>query len=142
VTRFEGDYRRLQVECAQELYGAMGVTRDDKKGRLDAMVQNYAFFGAPHVAFVCMERTFDIGVALDVGMYMQTLMLALWSRGVGSCAQAALAAHEEITRELLDIPEHLRILCGLSFGYEDPRVPANRARQARDAIDRNVRFFE
>src|SRR5690606_5110884 len=89
VTRFEGDYRRLQVDCARELYGAMGVERDDVKGRLDAIVRNYEFFDAPHVAFICMERTFDIGVALDVGMYIQTLMLGLWSRGVGSCAQAA-----------------------------------------------------
>jgi nitroreductase len=141
VMRFEGDYRRLQVECAQSLYGAMGVARDDLKGRLDAVVRNYEFFGAPHVAFVCMEEGFDVGVALDVGMYIQTLMLALWSRGIGSCAQAALASHVEITRHLLEIPENLRVLCGLSFGYEDESVPANRTRQARDATDRNVRFF-
>jgi nitroreductase len=141
VMRFEGDYRRLQVECAQELYGAMGVARDDIKGRIDAVVRNYEFFDAPHVAFICMEQTFDIGVALDVGMYIQTLMLALWSRGIGSCAQAALASHHDITREMLEIPHTLRVLCGLSFGYEDESVPANRTRQARDATDRNVRFF-
>jgi nitroreductase len=141
VMRFEGDYRRLQVECAQSLYGAMGVARDDIKGRLDAVVRNYEFFDAPHVAFICMEQTFDISVALDVGMYIQTLMLALWSRGIGSCAQAALASHDGVTRELLEIPESLRVLCGLSFGYEDESVPANRTRQARDQVDRNVRFF-
>ena len=141
VFRFEGDYRRLQIECAQVLYGAMGVARDDVQGRAEAIVRNYEFFGAPHAAFVCMHESFDVGVALDVGMYVQTLMLALWSRGVGSCAQAALASHEQITREILGIPDDLRILCGISIGYEDESVPANRARQAREPIDRNVRFF-
>lgn len=141
VTRFEGEYRRLQVECARELYGAMGVARDDVKGRVAAILRNYEFFDAPHVAIVCMERSFGVGVALDVGMYLQSLMLALWSRGISSCAQAALASHEEISRELLGIPESLRILCGVSFGYEDPEVDANRARQGRDAVEGNVRFL-
>lgn len=140
VDDFFGSYRDKQVACAVELYGKMGVERGDRMGRLKAMVRNFEFFDAPQVAYVCMAKSFGIGVALDVGMYVQTLMLAMESRGISSCAQAALRAFPELAAEQLGIPEDEQILCGLSFGYEDPDVPANQTRQPRDPISSNVFF--
>ncbi len=137
---FPEPYKRLQVDCAIALYEEMGVDRYDKLGRQRAFLRNYELFDAPHVAIVCMEKSFGVGVALDVGMYVQTLMLALWARGVRSCPQASLRIYPQIVRRELEIPENLRILCGVSFGYEDESVPANRTRQTRQAIDRNVFF--
>lgn len=142
VDAFPDDYRRLQVDCAVALYREMGVARGDHAGRAKALLRNFELFDAPHVAIVCMEKQFGLGVALDVGMYVQTLMLALWARNVGSCAQASLRQYPGILRDELNIPHHLRILCGVSFGYEDPSVPANRCRQPREPIDRNVTFIE
>lgn len=142
VDAFFGTYRDKQVACAVELYGKMGVARDDREGRKRAMLRNFELFDAPHVAFVCMARSFGIGVALDVGMYVQTLMLAMRSRGIGSCAQAALRAFPEVAAEHLGIPDDEQILCGLSFGYEDPSVPANQTRQPRDPIASNVFFVD
>jgi len=85
VDDFFGAYRDKQVACAVELYGNMGIARDDRAGRKRAMLRNFEFFDAPHVAYVCMAKSFGIGVALDVGMYVQTLMLAMQSRGIASC---------------------------------------------------------
>lgn len=138
VDDFFGAYRDKQVACAVELYGNMGIARDDRAGRKRAMLRNFEFFDAPHVAYVCMAKSFGIGVALDVGMYVQTLMLAMQSRGIASCAQAALRAFPEVACMHLGIPDDEQILCGLSFGYEDPSVPANQTRQPRDPISRNV----
>jgi nitroreductase len=140
VDDFFGAYREKQVACAVELYGKMGIARDDRPGRAWAMLRNFEFFDAPHVAYVCMSKRFGIGVALDVGMYVQTLMLAMQSRGISSCAQAALRAFPEVAAEHLGIPEDEQILCGLSFGYEDRDVPANQTRQPRDPIANNVVF--
>ena len=140
VNTFYGTYREKQVACAVELYGKMGVERHDRVGRAKAMLRNFEFFDAPHVAYVCMAKSFGIGVALDVGMYVQTLMLAMQSRGISSCAQAALRAFPEVAAKHLGIPDDEQILCGLSFGYEDPDVPANQTRQPRDPISSNVFF--
>jgi len=140
VDEFVGAYRDRQVACAVELYGKMGIARDDRAGRLKAALRNFEFFDAPHVAYICMARSFGIGVALDVGMYVQTLMLAMQSRGIGSCAQAALRAFPELAAAHLGIPDDEQILCGLSFGYEDPTVPANQTRQPRDPLHSNVFF--
>ncbi len=140
VDEFFGGYREKQIACAVELYGKMGVERGDRVGRFNASLRNFEFFDAPHVAYVCMAKSFGIGVALDVGMYVQTLMLAMQSRGISSCAQAALRAFPELAAEHLAIPDDEQILCGLSFGYEDPDVPANQTRQPRDPITSNVFF--
>ena len=138
VDQFPGDYRRLQVECAVALYREMGIARDDHAGRFQALLKNFEFFSAPHVAIVCMEKHYGRGVALDVGMWVQTFLLALWSRGIGSCAQAALRQYPDILRRELAIPDNLRILCGISFGYEDPAVPANHCRQTREPLEANI----
>ncbi|MGB5548300.1 MAG: nitroreductase [Polyangiales bacterium] len=140
VDDFRGGYRDKQVACAVELYGKMGIERGDKAGRLKAMLRNFEFFDAPHVAYICMDKSFGIGVALDVGIYVQTLMLAMQSRGIGSCAQAALRAYPDLVAAQLGIPDDEQILCGLSFGYEDATVPANQTRQPRDPISSNVVF--
>ena len=136
---FDG-YRQKQIDCAVELYGHMGVARHDKEGRFSASLRNFEFFDAPHVAYICMSKSFGIGVALDVGMYVQSLMLLMWSRGIASCPQAALRSYPAIVGEHLGVPEDEQILCGLSFGYEDVEVPANRTRQPRDAVSANVHW--
>jgi nitroreductase len=140
IDEFLGGYRDKQIACAVELYGKMGIARDDRVGRLNASLRNFQFFDAPHVAYICMAQSFGIGVALDVGMYVQTLMLAMQSRGISSCAQAALRSFPELVAEHLGIPDDEQILCGLSFGYEDPAVPANQTRQPRDPLTNNVFF--
>jgi nitroreductase len=142
MDRFRDEYRERQVECALEMYGRMGIERDDMAGRFAAHLRNFEFFDAPHVAIVCMDASFGVGVAIDVGMYVHSLMLLLWSRGIGSCAQASLRAYEDITREELGIPESQRVVCGLSFGYEDGDVPANQTRQARQPLEQNVTLLE
>jgi nitroreductase len=139
---FEGSYRRLQVDCAVTMYREMGIARDDYEGRMRAALRNFELFDAPHVAIVCMQKKFGLRVALDVGAYVQTLLLALWSRGVASCAQASLSSYPTIIRRELSIPDDLRIMCGISFGYEDTSVPANRTRQSRDPVSENVSFID
>ena len=138
---FSGEYRTLQVECAVALYNAMGVERNDHEGRLRGLRRNYEFFDAPHVMVICMDRSFGMGVALDVGIYVQTLMLLMQSRGIATCAQASLRHYPEVLREELGIPAEQRVLCGLSFGYEDPATPANAARQTRRPLENNVTFL-
>jgi len=142
MDRFEGDHRRLQIECASEMYGHMGVARGDMAGRLRAARRNFELFDAPHVAIVCMLKSYGLGVALDVGMYVQTLMLAMASRGIGSCAQASLRQYPTLIRAHLGIADDLRIMCGVAFGYEDVNVPVNRTRQHRESLASNVTFLD
>jgi nitroreductase len=125
-------------ELGTLVYGAMGVARDDDAGRAVASRRNYAFFDAPMVGILCMHRELGLTDAVGVGMYLQTLVLALTARGIGTCVQAALTTYPEVIRRELAIPDELVILCGLSLGYADPDFPANHLKIPKQPVEKNV----
>lgn len=135
-----GIYRDRQYDAAAQLYGAIGVARHDREGRQAAYLRNHAFFNAPHAVFIFLQDPYDTREAADIGMYAQTLMLILTSRGIGSCAQGALGLYPPIVRAHLGLPEDHRLLFGISFGYEDRADPANAARVGRTELDEAVVF--
>jgi nitroreductase len=88
-----------------------------------------------------MHRDLHYVDSLGVGMFLQTLVLALTARGPGTCVHLAIAGYPEIVHEQLNIPEELMILCGLAVGYSDPDFLANQLRIGRNAIEKNVVFL-
>lgn len=140
--KFDGEYRRRQVECAVELYNNMGIGREDTAGRMRASLRNFEMFDAPHVCFIGMDKRFGASVAIDVGMYVQNLMLSMTAHGVASCAQGSMRYYPDLVREAFNLDPQTNILLGISFGYEDPEVPANKTRVGRDNIEQCVVFAE
>jgi len=137
---FDGVYRKRQVDCAVELYNNMGIGRDDKMGRMRATLRNFELFDAPHVCFIGMDKSFGVTVALDVGMYIQSLMLVMTAHGIGSCAQGSMRYYPDDVREVFGVGENTAILLGISFGYEDESVAANKTRVGRAPLGENVVF--
>ena len=140
LPKFEGVYRTRQVDCAVELYNNMGIARDDHMGRMKATLRNFELFDAPHVVFIGMRREFGVTFALDVGMYIQTLMLVMTAHGIGSCAQGSMRYYPDDVREVFGVPAEIGIVLGISFGYEDSAVAANRTRIGRAPLAENVVF--
>jgi len=140
VSRWEGEYRQRQVDCAVALYNEMGIARDDKEGRHLAIRRNFELFDAPHIVFLGMNRDFGATISLDVGIYAQTLMLTMHAFGIGSCAMGSMRAYPELVREAFGLGEDTGILLGISFGYEDPDVDANRTRTVREPLSNAVIF--
>lgn len=140
LPKFEGLYRTRQVECAAALYNEMGIKREDHMGRMKATMRNFELFDAPHVVFIGMQKQFGITVALDVGIYIQTLMLVMTAHGIGSCAQGSMRYYPDDVREVFGLPDDIGIVLGISFGYEDESVPANRTRVGRAPLGENVVF--
>ena len=52
-------YRSRQVDCGMTLYKEMGIARDDKVGRRMALLRNFEFFDAPHIAFFLYGKGFS-----------------------------------------------------------------------------------
>lgn len=125
-------------ELGAQVYGAMGIARGDKVARAAAVLRNYEFFGAPMVGFIFMHRELGLVDAVGIGMYLQTLVLGLTARGIGTCVQAALATYPEVVRRELDIPEEFTLLCGMALGYADPDFPANHIRTPRQNVEHHV----
>ncbi len=137
---FKDEYRVRQIECAVALYSKMNIGRDDKEGRMRAVLRNFEFFDAPHIAFIGMSPDFGTTVAIDVGMFAQTLMLTMVSFGLHSCPMGTMRNYPDRVREAFEIEDGTKILFGISFGYGDSAVAANETRTTRDDISANIVF--
>ena len=138
---FYGEYRRRNDALGKAYYEAMNVMREDKEGRARAGARNYSFFDAPQAAFLFMPSFGDnVRVAGDIGMYGQTFLLSLAARGLGGIPQTALGFFAGTIREFLGIPDELKLLFGISFGYPDDDAPGNRIRMDRVPIETSVTF--
>ena len=142
TTGIPESYLPLRRELGALVYGSMGVARHDTEGRRLAQLRNWEFFRAPVGAVVCMHRDLGTVDGIGVGMFLQTLVLALTQRGLGTCVQVSVAAYPEILRAHLGIPEDLRVLCGMSIGYPDPAFPANNLVTPRNPVESNVVFLD
>jgi nitroreductase len=120
----------------------MGIGLQDTEKHRAAVLRNWEFFRAPLAGVVCMHRELGPPDAMSVGMFVQTLLLALTELGLGSCVEVSIAGYPEIVRAELAIPEELSILCGLAVGYPDPEFAANKLNIGRQPILENVVFLE
>jgi nitroreductase len=80
--------------------------------------------------------------ALSVGMFLQTLLLALTERGLGSCVEVSIAGYPEIVRAQLGLPTELSILCGLAVGYPDPEFPQINCTSAESPLGSALVFLD
>ena len=141
--KFTGDYKSRQICSAVGLWEHQGVTRDDHKKRAWSWMRNFQFFDAPHIAFIFVTDEFPelVRLAGDVGMYSQTLMLAMADAGIGSCPQTSVSCFPDLVREELGIASNFKLLLGLSFGYVDESDNANNLRTERDPLEKTTTFY-
>jgi nitroreductase len=140
VPELPESFAHLRRELGALLYGTMGISRHDAEARRLAVLRNWEFFRAPMAGIVCMHRDLDYVDAVGVGMFLQTFLLALTARGLGSCVQVSLAGYPDVLREHLGIGDEMRILCGVSIGYADPEFAANHLNVPRNPLDGNIVF--
>ena len=130
-SRYEGIYRERRKVCGVQLYQAAGIGREDKASALQQSLENFRFFGAPHVALITTEQDLGVYGAVDCGLYVANFMLAAHNYGVASIAQAALAAYPDFIRGQFSLEPTRKFICGISFGYADSAHRLNGYRTAR-----------
>ncbi|ACT07963.1 nitroreductase [Dickeya chrysanthemi Ech1591] len=141
MDHFYGAYGERKNAQGKAYYEAMNIARDDKEGRRRAVAYNYSFFNAPHVALLFMPTFGDnVRVAGDIGMYGQTFLLSLAAHGLGGIPQTSLGFFAGPIRGFLGIPDNLKLLFGISFGYPDEAAPGNRMSMDRVDISESVTF--
>jgi nitroreductase len=140
--RYEGSYRERRKVCGVQLYEALGIGREDKASAARQSLENFRFFGAPHVALITTDEALGVYGAVDCGLYVSNFMLAAQNLGVASIAQAALASYPDFIRGHFGLPPDRKFVCGISFGYADAEHPINSYRTERSAVSDAVTFVE
>lgn len=133
-------YEARRVAVGEAMYGAMGIAREDKRGRLAQFVANFRAFDAPVLMLVHMPRYMGPPQWSDIGMWLQTVMLLLREQGLDSCAQEAWSVYHSRIREVVGLPDDHLFFCGLAIGYRDPDAAVNLFDVARAPLEEAIRF--
>ncbi len=128
-------YRLRRFKCGEDLYATINIAREDKSGRWQQFAKNFELFGAPVALFFAIDRQMGVGQWVDLGMFMQTILLLAREYGLHTCTQESWAAWHKTIRTHLQMPPELMFFCGMALGYRDESAPINRLRTDRAALE-------
>lgn len=143
--RFDGiaeEHRFRQIEIAKQLFGAMGIARDDKDARQDWVLRGFRQFDAPVSIVVTYDRVLlgsDIA-PFDCGAVTNALVNAAWSRGLGCVINSQGIMQSPVVRKHAQIPDDQVIMICVAMGWPDEAFPANAVVSNRKTVDEAVRF--
>lgn len=128
-------YKSRRFKCGEDMYATIGVSREDKAGRLMQFARNFRFFDAPVAMFFAIDRQMGLGQWSDLGMFIQSVMLTAREHGLHTAAQEAWAIWYKTVSEFVQMPEELMLFCGLGLGYMDESAPINQLRTDRAPLE-------
>ena len=120
VPQLPESFAHLRRELGATVYGAMGISRHDAEARRIAVLRNWEFFRAPLASVVFMHGALDHVDSMGVGMFVQTLLLALTARGLATCVEVSIAGYPETVRAELGIPDDMRCCAALPSDTPTP----------------------
>lgn len=139
---YEGHHRERQIGIAKQLFGAMGIERDNKEKRQDWVLRGFRQFDAPVSVVVTYDRSIhggDIG-PFDCGGVTNALVNAAWSRGLGCVINSQGIMQSPVVREHAAIPDDQVIMICVAMGYPDDSFPANAVVSERKPLEDAVHF--
>lgn len=128
-------HRTARFELGEQMYDLLDIAREDRAGRLERMMENYRFFGAPAAIFCFLDRRMLPPQWSDCGMFLQTLMLLCEEAGLATCAQEIWTNRSQAVTDFVGAPEELMLFCGMAIGYKDEDHPVNALRSDRLPLD-------
>ncbi|HTV71822.1 MAG TPA: nitroreductase [Rhizobiaceae bacterium] len=124
------------------LYSAIGIGRREVERMREQHDRNFIFFDAPVGMIFTIDRRLNQGSWIDLGMFLENVMIAARGRGLHTCPQAAFAPYHNQIRPLLGIPDEEIVVCGMALGYEDTTKPENNFRTERAPLEEWVSFHK
>ena len=139
---FAGAHRDRQVGVAKQLFGAMGIARDDAERRHDWVMRGFRQFDAPVCVIITYDRVLDGSddTPFDCGAVATALVNAAWSRGLGTVINSQGIMQSPVVREHAGIPDDQVIMKSIALGWPDHSFPANAVVSTRKPVDEAVRF--
>ena len=134
-------YRTSRFELGEQMYGLLGIGREDKEGRIKQVMKNFEFFGAPAAIFCFVDKQMGPPQWSDLGMFLQTFMLLATEAGIDTCAQEAWSMKQESVSSFVRADAEDMLFCGLAIGYRDKDAVINGLRSERRPLDEWATFL-
>ena len=136
-----GAYKERREAHGVQLYGSLGIGRDDAAGRLAQYKKNFEFFNAPVALFITIDRRLGPGQWADLGGYIHALAFLARGYGLDTCPQEAWARLYDTVGAFLKLPPTQMLFCGMAIGYGDRKHKANDFRSPRAELGEFCTFY-
>ncbi|WP_225008420.1 nitroreductase [Novosphingobium percolationis] len=135
-------HRERQIDVAKQLFGVMGIARDDKDGRLDWVLRGFRQFDAPVSVVVTFDKVLEGSdiAPFDCGAVTNALVNAAWSKGLGCVINSQGIMQSPVVREHAGIPDDQVIMICVAMGWPDESFPANSVVSNRKSLAEATRF--
>lgn len=139
---YAGVHRERQIGVAKQLFGAMGIERDDKERRQEWVLRGFRQFDAPVSIVVTYDRSIhgsDVA-PFDCGGVVNCLVNAAWARGLGCVINSQGIMQSPVVRAEAGIADDQVIQTCVAMGWPDDSFPANAVVSLRKPVDEAVVF--
>ncbi|MDC0014815.1 nitroreductase [Gammaproteobacteria bacterium] len=134
-------YRTSRYQLGEAMYELLGIPREDKDARLQQVMRNFEFFGAPAAIFCFVDKQMGPPQWSDLGMFLQTFMLLAQEAGIDTCAQEAWAMKNDSVSKFVGSDKNDILFCGLALGYKDEDAVINQLSSERRPIEQWAKFL-
>ena len=134
-------YRTNRYELGEQMYGLLDIPKEDKTARLQQVMKNFNFFGAPAGLFCFVDRQMGPPQWSDLGMFLQSFMLLAKEAGLDTCAQESWSIRSSSVSSFVDMGEELMLFCGMAIGYKNPDAVINNLYSERQPLEEWAHFL-
>lgn len=123
------------------LYGLLGIQKGEKDKMHAQHQRNYVFFEAPVGLMFTVDKVLGRGSLMDIGMFVQNVMVAARARGLHTCPQAAWDEFASVVKPHIGAGDNEILLCGMALGHADVAAPVNAFHTPREAVEGFTRWL-
>ena len=134
-------YLSRREQFGRLFYGSLGIQQSDMAGRAAQTAKNYGFFGAPVGLIITIDRRLQVGSWLDLGMFVQNVMIAAGARGLQTCPQETFAKYHAVLRQFLPMPAEEMVVCGMSLGFAEESVARRGSLMPKASVSEFAEFL-
>jgi len=91
-------HRSWRYKLGEDMYGKIGIPRENKMGRIVWMAQNAKFFDAPVGIIITGDKRLDMPQHMDIGILLQSIMLLAREEGLHTAPHADRAGLDEVAK--------------------------------------------
>lgn len=137
---------QTQQDRINQLYSkrakATGLDLTDPKIIYKSKQANFRFYNAPHAFYFYQDAALSSWSLVDIGMFIQSVMLSANELGLGTVPQAFATDYSPQVKSFLSLPESKRLIVGMSVGYPNMDSPVNQLRTDRADTSELVQWLE
>ena len=97
---------------------------------------------APTIILLALHESATTYSHFDLGSFSTNLLLAAEEKGYSTIVAASIVFFADRIRELIDIPDDIKLVVGIGIGYADEDHPLNQPEAPRNSPEEFTRFFD